>query len=184
MRFLCENFVPGSAIWRTHLGRQMPHACVFAPAASTIPPSYSRGQLVIFRSPNHAPRRRRCVLRRFIRSYLDILYRSEMPSSAEEDSHREVSSRGLSQNSIPTSSIFRSFSLYAYASRLFWRAETDIRVLGRNAFHRSCLVLWRGYRMKIPHTQPWIQSCSQQSKRQSTTTSRDSRRWHLQNRRS
>ena len=124
MAFLHENDMPRAAILRNRLGRPMPHACASAPGASTISPSYSRGQLVTFRSPIHDPRRRHCVLQRFIRSYLDILYRPEMPSLAEEDSHREVSSRGLSQNSLLPSSIFWSFSLYTSASRLFWKART------------------------------------------------------------
>jgi len=151
MRFLHENDMPRAAILWIRLGRAMPHTCTFAPGASTKPPSYSRGQLVIFRAPNHGPRRRRCVLRRFIRSYLDILCRSERGLVWQRKIHREVSSRGLSQNGIPTSSTFRSFSLYASASRLFQRAGTDVRVLGRNPFHRSCLSLSRGYGARIPH---------------------------------
>ena len=128
MRFLHENDMPRAVILRTHFGRAMPHACAFAPVASTIPPSYSRGQLVIFRAPYHDLRRRRCVLRRFIRFNLDILYRPERPSLAEEDCLE--SKLRLSQKNVPSSS---NCSLYPCAFPVSSRAGTEVRALGRNA---------------------------------------------------
>ena len=65
--------------------------------------------------------------------------------------------------------------LYKRLHPEFSRAETEIRVLGRNAFHRSCLPSSRGYDTKVPHPQPWIQSCTKSIEPQTITSTH----WNL-----